>query len=243
MLLAYVILFTERHHSDLASKLRNMIISLNGLSLFFACTLICSGWILSDTTNWFNKRFLLDSASFAADSVLFVAITTPRYFVRSLLIIPGLIICLALLVSFFVHWARVYDAELKSKPGCYSKRMLTDIWVFSSINFTIVVITSLFLGIYHHRSSPTSKLHPRIKFIILFPTVTTSLELYWLFSDYNYLKPLLLAPEPGWTLGQIMPLVMMIGGILYAFWTAFGVDGMYCISFFPPPTIHRLITL
>lgn len=228
MLVAYIILFIEQHHSDLASKLRDMIISLNGLSIFFACTILCSGWALSDTTNWFNMRFLLDSASFAADSVLFVAITIPGYFVRSLLIIPGLMLYLALIVSLFVHWARVYGAELKSRPGCYSKRMLTDMWIFASINITVVIITSLLLGIYHRSS--TSKLHSRVKIVILFPTVTTCVELYWLFSDYDYLKPLLLAPEASWTLGQIMPLAMIIGGILYAFWTVFDVDGMYMME-------------
>lgn len=224
MLLAYTILLTERHHSGLAKKLGNMIIGLNGLSLFFACTLICSGWVLTDTTSWFNQRFLLDSASFAADSVIFVAITTPGYFTRSLLTIPGLILYLVLIISLFVHWTHVYSTELKSKPGCYSKRMLTDTWIFASINLTVVVTTSLVLGIYNRSSTPA--LFAPIKLIILVPTFTTSVELYWLFSDYNALKPLLLTPEADWTFGQIMPMAMIIGGILYSFWTSFDVDGI-----------------
>ena len=224
MLLAYTILLTERHHSSLARKLGNMIIGLNGLSLFFACTLLCSGWVLADTTSWFNQRFLLDSASFAADSVIFVAITTPGYFTRSLLTIPGLILYLVLIISFFVHWTRVYSTELISKPGCYSKQMLTDMWIFASINFTVVIITSLALGIYNRSSTP--QLFAPIKLIILVHTFTTSAELYWLFSDYNSLKPLVLAPEPDWTFGQIMPLAMIIGGILYSFWISFDVDGI-----------------
>lgn len=233
MLLAYTILLTERHYSGLARKLGNMIIGLNGLSLFFACTLLCSGWVLADTTSWFNQRFLLDSASFAADSVIFVAITTPGYFTRSLLTIPGLILYLVLVISFFVHWTRVYHTELESKPGCYSKQMLTDMWIFASITFAVVIITSLVLGIYNRSSTP--QLFAPIKLIILIPTFTTSAELYWLFSDYNSLKPLLLAPEADWTFGQIMPLAMIIGGILYSFWTSFDVDGIYYIFFVIQP--------
>ena len=225
MLLAYAILFTERQHSGLASKLGNMIIGLNGLSLFFACTLLSSGWVLSDTTNWFHQRFLMDSASFAADSVIFVATTTPGYFTRSLLIIPGLMLYFTLVVFFFVNWTRVYSAELRLKPGCYSERMLTDMWIFASINFAVVIVTCLVLGVYN-RSSSTPKVFAPIKLIILFPTITTFVELYWLFSDYDYLKPLISKPEADWTFGQIMPLAMIIGGILYSFWASFGVDGM-----------------
>lgn len=225
MLLAYAILLSECQHSYLADKLRNMIIGLNGLSLFFACTLVCSGWVLSDSTNWFHQRFLLDSASFAADSVIFVAIAIPGYFTRSLLVVPGLILYFVLIVSFFVHWTRVYIAELQSKPDCYSKRMLTDMWIFASINFSIVIITVLALGVYNRSSNP--KLFTPVKLVILLPTVTTLVELYWLFSDYNVLSPLLSKPEADWTLGQLMPLAMIIGAILYSFWTSFDVDGKY----------------
>ena len=135
-----------------------------------------------------------------------------------------------LVISFFVHWTRTYSAELRTKPGCYSKQMLVDMWIFASVNFAVVIITSVVLGVYHRPA--TKKGFAPFKLIIIFLTVTTFLELYWLFSDYEYLKPLISAPEADWTYGQMMPLAMIIGGILYSFWTFFDVDGMHTIYIF-----------
>jgi hypothetical protein len=244
VLLAYAIILIELHQPDLTDKLTKIITGLNGLSLFLACVLMCEGWVLSDTINWFNERFLLDSASFAADSVIFVAAAIPGYFTKSVLTIPSLGLYLVLVVSRFVHWVHLYGAALKQKPGCYDEQMLTDCWIFACINFAGVVVTSLLLGIYNRENlrqddieqgeSSTPKAFAPIKLIILAPTTTTCLELYWVFSDYNYLRPLLSAPEHNWTFGQTMPLAMIIGGILYSFWTMFKVDGMYYIFFHEP---------
>jgi hypothetical protein len=140
------------------------------------------------------------------------------------------------MVPFFVHWTRMYHAEIIKKPGCYDEEMLKEIWIFSSIDFAGFVVTCIVLGVYNrtrpgqnnitHQAAATGmKIRKRAKLGIFFFTVIAAIELYWSCSDYNYLRPLLKQPAPNWTFGQVIPLATIILGILSSFWISFKIAG------------------
>ncbi|KAK4961807.1 hypothetical protein LTR10_002299 [Elasticomyces elasticus] len=236
---AYAILATTTSYPEIAKILRNVIQYMNSLSLAFAILLIVVGWAEGQNTNWFHVRFLMDSASFAADSVLFVALVVPDYFTQSVLTIPGIVIYLGLIIPFFVDWTRMYGAALLERPGCYDEDLLEAMWIFSSINLALFVIICI-VSAWLNRTAipkqpndteaaapiPMTRKRLIITTVAIVPfTMVTAAEIYWSSRDYDLLRPLLHQPSPTWTLGQILPLATVSLGVALTYWVAFDVDG------------------
>ena len=208
-----------------------MVKNLVGFAIIYAILQVATGWYFASTTSWLHLRFLLDSASLTVDSVVFVAIAVPGYFLESPLAIPGLIAHFCLMIPFFIHWAHKTKEAMDSQPDCYDGQILTDVWIFSGVDFFVFVTTCVLTVAFNHaprrqnnnNNNPPGPLSKRAMWWTIGAmapfTIMTGVQIVFSWADYGGLRSLLLNPTPTFIFGQVLNLetvlVTIVAVLLY----------------------------
>ncbi|KAK5736531.1 hypothetical protein LTR17_007350 [Elasticomyces elasticus] len=138
---------TRKPYTNLAGRFSDIALYITGFSLAYAIVLASAALYNQRTTNWFDARFLFDSPSLAANSVLFTALAVPGYFTRNIYIIPGVVVHFSLMIALFVAWIRTYLVAFKNQPGCYDKQYLVDVCIYASVDVVVYVGICIALAI------------------------------------------------------------------------------------------------
>ncbi|KAF2816115.1 uncharacterized protein BDZ99DRAFT_514724 [Mytilinidion resinicola] len=217
------------------AQIEDAVSKLNALQLSAAIVLLAIALSKQESQDWFHVHFILNTAGLSGWSTVLTAIVVPDYFTETVFQIPVIIAYFALAINVMLDYQTQLTNAIAEKPECYPQSLAHErywpMWILWAVGISLCIAVSVCnreswsparrrcwnLDIKTWRTLP-------ILALLAIPTAGIGAGLYVSFWIYPWLEPLLAQSEDEWTVGQIIPLGLVVAGSVATLWQAFGLD-------------------
>lgn len=253
--------FRDAKHADgitYAAAMQTATYSLSLAQLLFANAFMVYAWIHRDGIDWFHFGYVLHIAALSMWQTIFAAVAIHRYLWRYPLVALGVAGALVMMPILELIYIAKFHQTANTLPHCYDAlaRSIFGGCVWYAFIIYGLLVTFLFLTavLNQHgvecnpttRRSWFSRLSSwpvwAIVLLLSVPTCVLALQLVFMFSDINRIRPWIDRAGSRMDLGQTLILAIAIGTVVMAAFNASGLNrkpptSMPIIVFFSAFTI------